>query len=136
MSNNANEYIKSHLNTKRATKCRPIQLQKGEDITGDLIHIHQCVINTPYPSEKIQPSLIKVGIKDQRVCIRVDEKQRIDRCNHKDYFTDDLSSMKKFMQHMGRLQHDYDRTTWFLRAQLIPSVFSKATELSQQMISY
>lgn len=131
MSINTNEYIENHLATQRAGKCRPILLQKIEDVSGDLVNVFQCEISTPYPTERIQPSLIKVGIKEHRVCIRVDETQRLDRGMQQDYFADDLNSMKKMIRHMRRIQRDYDRTTWFLRAQLIPSILGKVSELIQ-----
>lgn len=133
MSTDATKFIENHLHTQRASKCSPVELIPKEDDLGELIDVHEAVIKPPYPTEKIQPSFIQVGIKEHRVCIRIDERKRLDRMKHNVYYLDDISSLKKLMQHMARIQNDYDRTTWFMRAKLIPSLLNKATELSNRL---
>ena len=56
-----------------------------------------------------------------------------DRARFKDYFADDIECMKKLVQHLRRVIKDYERTQYFLRAQLIPSLFF---ELKKLLISY
>lgn len=134
--NEVKDFLYSHINTKRAMQCKPLELQKRSDPAGDIEEVHEYTLTAPYPTEKIAPSVIQVGIKSGRICIRVDERERKDRMKFNDYFADDLGSMKGFFRHIVRIQRDYDRSTWFIRAQLIPSLLRKVLDLSEKTHAY
>lgn len=120
---NIHEFLYNHINTKRAQKCTPVILSSATYMDNQLFCHATYKMNFSYPSTRLAPSHIKVGLKEGRVCIRIDETERPERSKFIDYFADDLQQLKRLITHLTRLQRDYDRTTWFLRAQLIPSLF-------------
>lgn len=132
MREDIHEFLASHINTKRAQKCTPVQLKEeslkdDEDLEAMLLY----KFDFSYPNSRLGPSMIKIGFKDNRPCIRIDEKERLDRNKFNDYFADDINCLRRFMQHISRMQRDYERTTWFVRAQLIPTLFKKVLELQK-----
>lgn len=122
-------FLEDRINTKRAQKCKPIVITKSNYKDNHLICLAQYKISFQYPNTRIAPSLIKLGIKDDRVCIRIDELDREDRAKYIDYFADDINQLKKLLTHLSKLQRDYELSTWFLRAQLIPPLFKMVIEL-------
>ena len=123
------EFLLNHTNTKRANKSKPI-LIKVEDFTDNNLQVLATYkLNFQYPSSKIAPTFIKIGTLEKRLCIRIDELDRVDRAKYVDYYVDDIAQLKKLLTHLAKLQRDYDRTIWFLRAQLIPSLFKFVMQL-------
>lgn len=116
-------FLESHINTKRAKKSTPVAISKTNIIDNQLNCLAEYKLNFQYYNEKFAPSFIKLGLKNNRVCIRIDELLRVDRSRYIDYFADDLTQLRKLIRHLIKLQREYDRTTWFLRAQLIPTLF-------------
>lgn len=116
-------FLENHINTKRAQKSTPVVISRSNFLDNQLTCLAQYKLNFQYPNTRIAPSFIKIGVKNNRVCVRVDELERHDRGKFIDYFADDVSQLKKLLTHLAKLQRDYDRTIWFLRAQLIPALF-------------
>ena len=122
-------FLENRINTKRAQKCNPIVITESNYMDNHLVCLAQYQIKFQYPNSRIAPSFIKLGIKDDRVCIRIDELERKDRSKFVDYFADDINHLKKLITHLSKLQRDYELSTWFLRAQLIPPLFKMVIDL-------
>lgn len=125
------EFLDIHINTKRASTSKPIKIKqtgiKEDDL--DVVAEYQLNFEFQYINARHQPTSIKIGMKDHKACIRIDERLRSDRERIKDYFAEDLDSMKDLVRHLCRIIKDYERTQYFLRAQLIPGLFNQAKQI-------
>lgn len=127
MSGNVIQFLDCHIETERAKKAKWVSIKNtGMKVDDTMISTQEYKLCLPYFKSDSNPILIKFGYKNHRVCIRlVDEGQK----TKKDYFGDSLEQLKALTREIVNFAALYQRTTWFVRGQLIPAIFSMIRSL-------
>lgn len=120
------KFLDRHIKTARAGKAKPVQIKNtGMKVDDGMISTQEYKLHLPYFKANSTPIFIKFGYKNHRVCVRVIDGAH----NKKDYYGDNIEQLKSLIGNIVNQSATYQRTTWFLRAQLIPGVLSMIRSL-------
>ncbi len=120
-------FLDCHIETQRAKKAKRVPIKSTSmKVEQEMIFTQEYQLCFPYFKVEENPIFIRLGYKNHRVCIRISDraKTRLD-----DFYCDSLDHLKDFTRELVTLSKLYQRTTWFVRAQLIPSIFSVVRSL-------
>lgn len=122
MPNEILKYLDCHIDTERAKNAKWVSIKNiGMKVEDAMISIQEYQLSLPYVKVNSCPTLIQLGYKNHRICVRVISN---DQKTQNDFYGDNLEQLKKLTQEIINCAILYQRTIWFIRAKLIPAIFS------------